>query len=340
MLDLPDAPTVSSIEPKRGGTCMSLVVDAAMVEPMTRALLGAIDVDGGATDEQLSVLRAVVHHLWGRIDLDLATLPPLDAEGAASAVTGHDARRRFREIMVTLELCRHPLSAPQVERVEEYAAALGESGPDLQITRDWIAEGAERATEDFDRFYGEKLPELSEPALRGEYLTIDDPDDELAQRLEALHDLPEDTLGYAYIEFYRRNKITVPGADVHTPAHYVSHDMNHVISGYEPTGPGEIALGVFTLAMNDNDANWMQFIANLTIHEAGLLRHGAIMPKASTLARPGAIDLFGEALVRGSQCSSDFSQADHLAMADWPLERVREHFTVPPMSQETSAASV
>ena len=37
--------------------------------------------------------------------------------------------------------------------------------------------------------------------------------------------------------------------------------MNHVITGYEPTGPGEIALGAFTLAMNDNDANWLQFVA-------------------------------------------------------------------------------
>jgi hypothetical protein len=234
-------------------------------------------------------------------------------------------------MMVTLELCRHPLSAAQVESVERYATALGESGPGLAITRRWIDEGAERATADFDRFYGEKLPTLSEPALRSEYLTLEDPDPELAQRLEALHDLPADTLGYAYIEFYRRNKITVPGADVHTPAHYVSHDMNHVISGYEPTGPGEIALGAFTLAMNDDDANWIQFMSNLVIHEAGILHRGEIVPKASTLTRPGATELLGEALWRGAQCSKDFSQVDHLAMADWPLERVRDHFAVPPM---------
>ena len=71
--------------------------------------------------------------------------------------------------------------------------------------------------------------------------------------------------------------------------------MNHVITGYEPTGPGEIALGAFTLAMNDNDANWLQFVANLVIHEAGLLKHGSIEPKASTMTRTGATDLVGEA---------------------------------------------
>ena len=134
------------------------------------------------------------------------------------------------------------------------------------------------------------------------------PTSTLAQRLEALHDLPEGTLGYTYIEFYRRNNITVPGADTHTPAHYVSHDMNHVISGYEPTGPGEIALGAFTLAMNDNDANWIQFVANL-VDPRSRPREARQRSRrrTSTLTRTGATDLLGEALARGAQCGSPTS---------------------------------
>jgi hypothetical protein len=37
----------------------------------------------------------------------------------------------------------------------------------------------------------------------------------------------------------------------------------------------------------------------------------------------------GEALWRGAQCTADFSQADHLSLADWELVAVREHFGVP-----------
>ena len=308
---------------------MPRMVAPEMVEPAVGALLGAADVDGGPTDEQLAVLRAVVTNLWERAELDLDAVTPLDPDAAARELRGAQERRRVMEMMVVLEVCRHPESADQVARVERYSQALDHSGPDLEIIRDWIDQGTARATEDFDRFYAESLPTLSEPSLRDTYLRIEEPDLDLAQRLQKLHDLGPDTLGYAYIEFYRRNKITVPGADVHTPAHYVSHDMNHVIAGYEPTGPGEIALGGFTLAMNDNDANWIQFVANLVIHEAGLLRHGDITPKAATLTRPGATELLGEALWRGAQCTADFSQADHLSMAGWALEDVRAHFGVP-----------
>ena len=318
---------------------MSLIISPELVEPMTRALLGGIDVEGGGTDEQLAVLDAVVTHLWQRDDLALDTLTPLGPAEAAHSVTEPSDRRRLNELMVTLELCRHPQSVAQVARVEQYAIELGLGGPELEICRRWVDEGAARATEDFDRFYAANLETLSEPSLRDSYLRIEEPDLELARRLESLHELPEGTLGHAYIEFYRRNKITVPGADVHTPAHYVSHDMNHVIAGYEPTGPGEIALGAFTLAMNDNDANWLQFIANLAIHEAGLVQHGAIMPKDSTLTRPGATDLLGEALHRGAQCTDDFSQADHLVMADWLLDDVRAHFGVPALAPEVTPPS-
>jgi hypothetical protein len=58
---------------------MAVVVESAMVEPVTRGLLGSIDVDGGPTDEQLAVLHAVVSHLWGRADLDFGALAPLDS---------------------------------------------------------------------------------------------------------------------------------------------------------------------------------------------------------------------------------------------------------------------
>jgi hypothetical protein len=229
------------------------------VEPVVRVLAGAIDVDGGPTDEQLAVLRAFVSGYWGRTDLDVGTVVAIDPTSAGAAITDPAHRRRVRELMVMLELCRHPLSEAQVARVEEYAAALDDRAPD------------------------------------------------------------------------RRNGIDLPGVDPNSPALFVAHDMCHVIAGYEPTGQGEIALGAIQLAVADTDAHWLNCLGNLSVHEAGFLAAGSVVPKSGTLLRPGATDLVAEAFRRGAACTADFTTADHLAMVEVPLADVRDRFGIPPL---------
>ena len=301
---------------------MARVIDDSMVEPVTRVLLGAIDVDGGATDEQLAVLDAVVAGYWGRPDLDLAALAPCDPVGASEAVTRRAHRRRVRELMVMLELCRHPLSDAQVTRVQEHADALGETGVGLVVARTLVNEGAAAAAADYLRFLFGMQAEFEESTLRGRPAGEEavGANTELSARLRQFHDLPEDTLGYQYVEFYRRNGIELPGDDANQPAVFVAHDMCHVIAGYEPTGQEEIALGAMQLALDDTDAHGLSFLGV-----------GELVPKDATLTRAGATDVLGRAFLRGSKCTGDFTTADHLALAATPLEEVREKFGVPPL---------
>lgn len=72
-----------------------------------------------------------------------------------------------------------------------------------------------------------------------------------------------ETLGYEYAEFYRRNGLGLPGDDAHIPLTFVSHDMCHVIGGYELVGVDEIALGGMQLAVSDTDVHWLQLLGNL-----------------------------------------------------------------------------
>jgi hypothetical protein len=159
---------------------------------------------------------------------------------------------------------------------------------------------------------------------------ISRPEHELAARLQAFHELPVGTLGYEYVEFYRRNGLRLPGDDPHIPLTFVSHDMCHVIGGYEPVGVDEIALGGMQLAMADTDVHWLQLLGNLGVHEAGFLGAPDITPRLGTLGRPGAAATLAHAMVRGSECIGDFTTADHMAMADRPLADVRAQFGVPP----------
>jgi hypothetical protein len=316
---------------------MARVIDDSAVEPVVRALLGAIDVDGGATEEQRAVLGAIVAGYWERLDLSLDALEPLDPEGAAAAIPGEAQRARVRELMVLLELCRHPLGEAQVRRVDHYAAALGESGPGLVIARALVREGAEAAMADYFRCMSESAREMAEPTLRDTYLaTLAAPDRELASRLRALHDLPDDTLGYAYVEFYRRNGITLPGEDPSMPAMFVAHDMCHVIGGYEPTGPGEIALGGMLLALADTPGHWIGFLGNLAVHEAGVVTNESVTGKTATLTREGAPEMLARAMWRGARCTGDFTTVDHLALAHLPLEEVRARFGVPPVAARST----
>jgi hypothetical protein len=311
---------------------MMRFIEDGLVDVVIGTLVGVIDVDGGPTTEQRAVLQALVSGYWGRSDLDVGSMKPVGVDDTAAAVTDQRARRRLRELMVLLELCRHPLSEAQMARTEEYAAGLGESGPGLEIARDLVRENAAVARADYDRFLAGQEEELAEPSLRGKYPLGDftAPDHDLAARLLALHDLAKGTLGYEYVEFYRRNGLTLPGDDPHIPLTFVSHDMCHVIGGYEPVGVDEIALGGMQLAMTDTDVHWLQFLGNLGVHEAGYIGGGGLVPKEGTLARPGATETLAHALTRGSECTGDFTAADHLGMADRPLADVRKEFGVPP----------
>jgi hypothetical protein len=235
---------------------------------------------------------------------------------------------------VLIEMCRHPMSAAQADRVETYCLALGETGPGLVIARDLVDRSRAEAALDFMRFFGDVSVPLLEPQLAGRYgAALEAPDPELAARLRALADLPEGTLGRAYVDFYERNGFDLPGIALSSPATFVSHDMCHVIGGYEPVGVGEIALGMMQIGVADTDTHWMQMLGNLGVHEAGYLDGGGkLVAKEGTLGRPGAAETVAHAFWRGAQCSGDFTTVDHLARAHEPLESVRASFGIPPLA--------
>jgi hypothetical protein len=306
------------------------VIDDEHVEPTVRALLGAIDVGDGGTAEQRGVLQAFVATYWDRPDLDVATLAPLDPDAAAAAVPGNAQRQRVREFMVLLELCRHPLTAEQVALVDTYATAMEQDGVGLQMARTLVREGTARALADYTRFKDEVRIEWSEPSLVDRYLEpLDEPDPELAARLRAMQDLPEGTLGWEYVEFYRSQGLTLPGDDPFIPAFFVAHDMNHVIAGYGTTGQEETALSAFILGLADTHAHWVLLLASMSAYELALATSDAFVGKTGVLARDGAATLVADGLKRGAACAGDFSDIDHLALAHVPLAEVREQFGVP-----------
>jgi hypothetical protein len=310
---------------------MSLRLDTDRVEPMVAALLGAIDVDGGATPEQLAILGAITAHLWEQPALDLHSMTPLGPDAAAAALVDPIERRTFHEILVALEACRHPLSVEQLERAERYNRALSVSGAEVAMFRDLVQAGNQRAAADFARFLDATMPLRFEPTLRDLPISATDPQPELVELLFALQELPEGTLGREFFDFHARNGLPVPGVEGSTLNHfYVSHDMTHVIAGIGTTAAAEVALSAFQMAMNDNDINVAALLSSLIVHEVGFGSAGKVGSETHTLASTSSAALIGSELARGSRCTADFSIVDHLSIAEVPLVEVRAQFGVQP----------
>jgi len=319
-----------------------------MNELMVQGLLHLITVDDGATQEQQRLLRTISTHLMG-VDaevLDRAT--PLMPSNLAAELIQPGERRRFLQLAIRLSLSRHPASENQLRRLEEWSEAMDFHGVELQILQALFHSSAADATSDFIRIYSHYIPELSEQhggtiSANGEMAY----DQDFFDAVEALNACPRGSVGWCFVEFYRRNNMILPCRETPNPGYYVCHDMNHVICGYEPTGPGEIALGAFKLALDDSEANWLASLTNFLIHEVGMFMHGTsqqfvpyggggepyhgVNGKRGALDLPGASDLLAEALHRGSLCRVDFSKLDHLAIAETSLVDIRHQFNVLPL---------
>ena len=301
-------------------------------ELVAAGLLTGIDVDGGPTDEQRAVLQVLVDHLWERPDIVLERLPRVGPEELADRLTDPDSRTAFHELHLALEACRHPQTHAQVEIVEAYARALQVDGDDLVIFRDLVAEGVETARADFRRFLAADMRERFEPALTGMPVDPQHPEITLAEKLGTFAEYPPDSLGRAYLSFYERFGLTLPGVNISANHHFfVAHDMTHTIAGISTTSPGEIALSAFQFAMENNRINRAALLASLIVHEAGFavpdhLKSG----ETGLLAEPSHALLFAQELKRGSACRADFSLVDHFDLAPLPLAQVRAEFGVRP----------
>jgi len=294
---------------------------------MAQACLGAITGPDGATESQLTILHAIACNFWGLDPADLTPESALTAEQAAAGITDEQPRRRAREMLVMLELCRHPLESSHEQRIAEYCFALGGDGPGMALARELVANGAEAALGDYMRRFMENAAEMMEPAML-EIAAADEA--EAARRLAeidaAVHAAAPGTLGAEFVAFYERNGFTIDASSVHL----FGHDMTHVIGGYDATPVGEVCIGAMKLMITDSDIHWIELLGSLLIHEAGMLPEGYKVHQ-SALTDPANVREAIRAMERGRETQKDFSNVDHLSMIDWPYADVQEAFGIPPL---------
>ena len=311
---------------------MSFFIEPGSVAVVARGLLGTVSTSQGPSQEQLRLLQSLLDYLWDRPDLNIHTLSPISSFELALTITDQSTRRVFHNLQMMLELSRHPQSEEQLRLGEVYSESLGVTSDALQVTRDYLHSGVKKAAEDANRIFHKFLPLRSEPELAGLDLSSIDNSHELAKRIESFSDLPEMSLGWALVYYYKRFGFPVPGSQVCAlNSLYVAHDMTHVISGISITPAGEIALSAFQLAMGPNQVNESALLASLITHEAGFVSvNPSLRPDDASLDNSSAAHLLSSEMARGSCCNGDFSLVDHFQLAHLPLLRVRKQFNVLP----------
>jgi len=277
-----------------------------------RWLLGAAQVGAGLTVEQVSLLQNLVRGYFG-IDADVTALEPAEPTEVPAAADDDAARRRLVDLLVVVEFCRHPGDSAQADRVERYARALNVDEPLLAVARDALTAGQAEVMADWSRFR-ESL--VHEPG-------VEVADEQLAAQLRALAGCPPGSLGRAYFDFYDRWGIKFPGEPGGGDVSLVAHDFGHVLAGYDPDAPGELALQAMLTSATGFEHHFSGLVASLALYEAGKFDILELTPKVGALERPGAAAELAEAFRRGEQCTGDFSAIDHLARANEPLDTVR-----------------
>jgi hypothetical protein len=295
-------------------------------------LRGVIDAGDGGTPEQRSMIETITHLVLQAPELDPCAIDPLPAAAIPSLSSGDPLLlRRIRMLVVLVEFCRHPLTEQQVSLADSYGLALGGDEVGLRLAREMVTQGAETAMADLNQSWLSAREHLTEVTLREKYSEINQVAPELAEELMRMHEQPRGTLGREYVEFYLRYQFKLPGQGAGTPSFFVAHDMCHLIAGYGPTAPEEVALAAFHLGMSDNDDHWVALITALAAYELGLapIKNDAFEVKQAVLSRDGAAELMAKAYLRGRRCSGDTTVADHLALAPLPISEVRAMYGVP-----------
>jgi hypothetical protein len=309
-------------------------------ELFTRAVLGGLQAPGYPTALQCDVIRQVAQHVAGA-DLDVATLEPIEAPAIAAMVADAWVRRRLVQCVVALELLEDP--TPELARhVRQFARTLAVDEPMVNAARR-IADGQLALMyADIQRnsYYTE---EAKQEILHGHLWRLMRSkfaysnvvaSRAIERKWATLADMPEGSLGRTVAEFYRVHHFPLPGARHGIGEVGAQHDFVHVLADYPPTPEGEIDVFAFIAAAMWDPKGFVQLVMTLGLFQNSTITHVAgkkvVIARSGTLADEGATGRFGDALARGARCKVDALGIDHFAIADQPLDALREQFAIPP----------
>ncbi|HEX6310904.1 MAG TPA: hypothetical protein VF152_04710 [Acidimicrobiia bacterium] len=292
------------------------------------------------TDADRAALVAAAVYLFRQdepLDPDrLDRVTPAELADAVSDPELADHTAQFLTVMATIDIA---VDDAKIETVQRFAAALG-------VHEEYLRELAALAEG--------KLKWLAADVQRQNLLSItgkeidlgeDDwllpfkvhPDPALAARYAALGELPGDTLGHTFFDFYRQYGFAFPGeADGLNPEFATPHDSTHVLSGYDTSPQGELLVSTFTAGMHPEEPMSGHILPVI------MTWHMGVELVKFTGKYTGGLEpeKFWVAWTRGGEVTNDtFARDwDFWHEAERPLAAVRTDYDVPPLEPRHAAS--
>jgi hypothetical protein len=255
--------------------------------------------------------------------------------------------------MVLGELVLRPIPVAVAHRVAQYAQALGIRDDFVRVARRHAQGAHGLAWMDLQRSGfvdhvrdadgGEARARSRAAALEPAQV-----DPELEARWAALEHLPSGSLGRGVWELYDSRGFVLPGAPGGAPEYLAQHDFVHVLADYGTNLRGE--LEVFALiGRADPDPKGFAWLATLIgLFETGYIETTGFFARdvrERSFQASGMHVRLADAIRRGKivceRYETDLFCVDYHALADRPVEDVREMLSVPekaPLAREAGSA--
>lgn len=264
-----------------------------------RALKTVAMANGVFDHAERALLRAAAQLYEAPLDPDA---PPLGGEELARCIQAPEDRAKLVDDCVLMSLADEDASPEEWRVLREYGQAL--SLPEEVLRQSYDHAYAQRRLAQHElmrRQYAEMLRELS--ARRGPeglrlFFAQNPEDPARAWRYRRLGLLPKKSLGHELWRYCRVRDFGLPGEAGGLPEELLWHDLLHVLTGYDTTPDGELALGAFTAGMTRRPLFPFLFFVMLSFQD-GL----SLSPKK-----------LQRAYLRGQAASQDLTQGWEL----WP----------------------
>lgn len=328
--------------------------DSPEVELLARGIVSAISPPGGLTELQTLLFDATFEAMTG-VTVHVADLAPISPHAYAQGLARRNEafRSRMVQSMIMGALVLRPLPPEVAARVEEFARELSIDDGMLAVAQRFASGSLGLAAFDFDRngYTADWSPDRAATFHASSELQnaweecVNDA--ALAARWQSLGDLPAGTIGRAMFEFYEARGFVFPGLPGSAPPLLAQHDWVHVLADYGSRVESELEVFAFISRANDDPRAFSLFAMVVSLFETGYLRAGAGLFEAfpGQLSQEGVAQRVADALRRGALSHGldgapdvDFLAVDWFALADRPVDDLREAFGIVPKSTKALAA--